>query len=53
MAMHKSVELAETAQVLFQQLLELGGIPDRIAIGVADELEGWLIFGQRSIRKPY
>src|SRR4029078_13542781 len=40
MAMHRSEELAETAQVLFQQLMELGGIPDRIAIGVADEEEG-------------
>src|SRR5215203_1174407 len=40
MAMHKSEELAETAQVLFQQLSELGGIPDRIAIGIADEEEG-------------
>ena len=37
MAMHKSEELAETAQVLFQQLSELGGIPDRISIGIADE----------------
>ena len=44
MAMHKSVELAETAQVLFHQLRELGGIPDRIAIGVADELEGVVNF---------
>jgi signal transduction histidine kinase len=38
MAMHKSEELAETAQVLFQQLLELGGMPDRISIGIADEV---------------
>ena len=37
MAMHKSEELGETAQVLFHQLSELGGIPDRIAIGIADE----------------
>jgi len=44
MAMHKSAELAETAQVLFQQLLELGGIPDRIAIGVVDELAGVVNF---------
>ncbi|HJS56158.1 MAG TPA: hypothetical protein VJ765_16520, partial [Chitinophagaceae bacterium] len=36
MAMHKSEELAETAQVLFHQLQELGGIPDRIAIGIVD-----------------
>ena len=27
MAMHKSEELAETAHVLFQQLIELGGFP--------------------------
>jgi len=44
MAMHKSVELAETAQVLFQQLSELGGIPDRISIGIADEATGVVNF---------
>jgi hypothetical protein len=44
MAMHKSVELAETAQVLFQQLQELGGVPDRIAIGVVDESAGIVNF---------
>jgi signal transduction histidine kinase len=37
MAMHKSEELAQTSQVLFHQLLELGRIPDRISIGIADE----------------
>jgi signal transduction histidine kinase len=37
MAMHKSEELAETAQVLFLQLEDLGGIPDRISIGIVDE----------------
>jgi len=44
MAMHRSVELAETAQVLFHQLQELGAIPDRIAIGIADELAGVVNF---------
>ena len=44
MAMHQSEELAETAQVLFHQLRELGGIPDRIAIGVLDELAGVVNF---------
>ncbi len=44
MAMHKSEELAETAQVLFHQLSELGGIPDRIAIGIADEVNGVVNF---------
>jgi signal transduction histidine kinase len=44
MAMHKSVELAETAQVMFQQLLELGSVPDRIAIGVVDEPAGVVNF---------
>ena len=44
MAMHKSEELAETSQVLFQQLSELGGIPDRIAIGIADEPNGVVNF---------
>ncbi|MEP7377894.1 MAG: ATP-binding protein [Chitinophagaceae bacterium] len=37
MAMHKSEELAETAQVLFHQLMELGDIPARICIGILDE----------------
>jgi hypothetical protein len=40
MAMHKSEELAETAQVMFHQLQELGAVPDRIAIGVVDESAG-------------
>jgi signal transduction histidine kinase len=44
MAMHRSDELAETAQVLFHQLQELGGIPDRIAIGVVDETDGVVNF---------
>ena len=44
MAMHKSEELAETAQVMFHQLQELGGIPDRIAIGVVDEQTGVVNF---------
>ena len=42
--MHKSEELGETAQVLFQQLSELGGIPDRIAIGIADETKAVVNF---------
>lgn len=37
MAMHRSEELAETSQVLFRQLNELGGIPDRISIAIVDE----------------
>jgi hypothetical protein len=44
MAMHKSEELAETSQVLFHQLSELGGIPDRISIGIADEVKGVVDF---------
>jgi hypothetical protein len=44
MAMHKSEELAETAQVLFQQLSELGGMPDRISIGIADEINAVVNF---------
>ena len=44
MAMHKSEELAETAQVLFHQLQELGGIPDRMSIGVVDEARGFVNF---------
>ena len=44
MAMHKSEELAETAHDLFQQLIELGGFPDRISIGIADESNGVVNF---------
>jgi len=44
MAMHKSEELSEAAQVVFHQLRELGGIPDRIAIGVLDEPAGIVNF---------
>jgi hypothetical protein len=44
MAMHKSEELAETAQVLFHQLTELGGIPDRMTVGVVDETAGMVNF---------
>src|SRR4030095_12327002 len=40
MAMHRSEELAETAEVMFYQLQDLGGVPDRIAIGVVDEAAG-------------
>jgi signal transduction histidine kinase len=44
MAMHRSEELAETAQVMFHQLQELGEIPDRISIGVVDEVKGVVNF---------
>ncbi|HET9280235.1 MAG TPA: hypothetical protein VFN95_18705, partial [Flavitalea sp.] len=44
MAMHRSEELAETAQVLFQQLRELGSIPERISIGLVDEAAGVVNF---------
>jgi serine phosphatase RsbU (regulator of sigma subunit)/coenzyme F420-reducing hydrogenase delta subunit len=37
MAMHKSDELAETAEVLFQQMTELGVTPERITIGLIKE----------------
>ena len=37
MAMHKSEELAETAAVLFQQMMELGVTPERITIGLIKE----------------
>ncbi len=37
MAMHKSEELSETAEVLFEQINLLGKIPDRISIGVINE----------------
>jgi len=45
MAMHKSEQLPETAQVLFEQFAVLGKIPDRIAIGIIKEelqvIEWW------------
>ncbi|MBY0435007.1 MAG: hypothetical protein K2U26_12930, partial [Cyclobacteriaceae bacterium] len=45
MAMHKSEQLPETAQVLFEQFAELGKIPDRISIGIIKEesqlIEWW------------
>ena len=37
MAMHKSEELSETAEVLFEQLNLLGKIPDRMSIGIINE----------------
>jgi signal transduction histidine kinase/DNA-directed RNA polymerase subunit N (RpoN/RPB10) len=37
MAMHRSEDLAGTAQILFHQLQELGEIPDRMSIGIPDE----------------
>jgi len=46
MAMHKSEQLPETAQVLFEQFAELGKIPDRISIGMIKEelqvIEWWV-----------
>src|SRR5258707_2559487 len=40
MAMHKSEELAETAEVLYHQLEELGDDPERITVGLVDETNG-------------
>jgi len=37
MAMHKSEELSETAEVLFEQINLLGKIPDRMSIGIINE----------------
>ncbi len=46
MAMHKSEQLPDTAQVLFEQFAELGKIPDRIGIGIINEklqvIEWWV-----------
>ena len=44
MAMHKTEELADTAQVLFQQISELGQIPDRVSICIPDETKGQVDF---------
>jgi signal transduction histidine kinase len=40
LAMRKSVELAESAQVVFQQLANLGNVPARITISIPDEHTG-------------
>jgi serine phosphatase RsbU (regulator of sigma subunit) len=40
MAMHKSEELSETVAVLFQQLNDLGNLPERMNIGTVKEEEG-------------
>lgn len=46
MAMHKSEQLPETAQVLFEQFAALGELPDRIGIGIFNEqlhvVEWWV-----------
>jgi len=44
MAMHKTEELADTAQVLFQQISELGQMPDRVSICIPDETLGRVDF---------
>ena len=57
MAMHKSEELAETAQVLFHQLRELGGIPDQATIGIVNEdekvIEYWVTLYGNPIDKVF
>jgi hypothetical protein len=46
LAMHKSEELSETAEVIFEQINLLGKIPDRMGIGIINEesknVEFWL-----------
>lgn len=44
MAMHKSNELAEAAHLLFQQLVALERIPDRVAICIVDDDERFVNF---------
>ncbi len=39
MAMHKSEQLPETSQVLFEQFAQLGNLPDRISICIIKEEE--------------
>jgi hypothetical protein len=39
MAMQKSDELSETASILYQQLYQLGDIPEQINIGIVNEKE--------------
>jgi len=41
MAMQRSEELADAAEVLFKQFAELGNEPDRISIGIIDETSGF------------
>jgi len=42
MAMHRSEDLPETAEVLFEQFALLGNIPDRMSIGIYREEENLL-----------
>jgi hypothetical protein len=44
MAMQRSEELSETAQILFQQFKELGESPIQITIGIFNEPEGVIDF---------
>ncbi len=41
LAMHSSEQLAETAEVLFEQFRLLGKIPDRMSIGIFEEETGY------------
>lgn len=41
MAMQRSDELADATEVLFKQFAELGNEPDRISIGIIDEINGF------------
>jgi signal transduction histidine kinase len=53
MAMHKSEQLPETAQVLFEQFAMLGKTPDRMSIGVYKEELGvseWWVTDQQGIQ---
>jgi signal transduction histidine kinase len=53
MAMHKSEQLPETAQVLFEQFGLLGKTPDRMSIGVYNEELGvseWWVTDQQGIQ---
>jgi signal transduction histidine kinase len=53
MAMHKSEQLPETAQVLFEQFAVLGKTPDRMSIGVYNEELGvseWWVTDQEGIQ---
>ncbi len=53
MAMHKSEQLPETAQVLFEQFGMLGKTPDRMSIGVYNEELGvseWWVTDQQGIQ---
>lgn len=56
MAMHKSEQLLETAQILFKQFGQFGKTPDRIGIGIMREEKGvveWWVTHQKGTQTTH